>query len=150
MMKKVAMLLAVLTASGASEIPSGRYCGDLSLMFSSEHIELFINEENETFDFGAKGLMTIPWCPGNAYTKEVNEKTGDINGRPDVNKLTKCLEHELRHIGGVKDGKVPISVTWKKETDTIDMAITGVPVLGELSISLSRDCKKHLADHDEL
>ena len=87
-MKRVSALLLALAASSTAETtaegPAGRYCGEVSLMFAKEHVEIWVNEENDTFDFGATGVMTVPWCPGNTFTKEINPDTGDIQGLPDV------------------------------------------------------------------
>ena len=32
----------------------------------------------------------------------------------------------------------------------MEMTISGVPIIGEFTVDLTRDCKKHLADRDEL
>eukprot|EP00755_Sulcionema_specki_P021597 Sspe_Gene.74534::Locus_46364_Transcript_1_1_Confidence_1.000_Length_604::g.74534::m.74534 len=127
------LMLAVAAAAEVATSPTGRFCTEISVLVASEWVELWVNHEKSTFDFGATGLATIPWCPGNKYSFETDED-GNIIGEPIMGQATKCLLHELRHVNGE-----PPLVKWNRNEDTISVSLRGVPVLGELSFTLDRD-----------
>ena len=60
---------------------TGRYCGSVSLLLASEYVELWVHAHSKTFDFRARGIATVPWCPGNKFSEEIKDN-GDRVGVP--------------------------------------------------------------------
>eukprot|EP01059_Diplonema_ambulator_P029766 TRINITY_DN4952_c0_g2_i1.p2 TRINITY_DN4952_c0_g2~~TRINITY_DN4952_c0_g2_i1.p2 ORF type:complete len:182 (+),score=66.81 TRINITY_DN4952_c0_g2_i1:42-587(+) len=119
--------------------PAGKYCTTFDVLFLKETIELYVFHVSGRFSFKAKGAMTIPPCDHNKYIKSDPDDDGNIIARPDMNEPEACLLHELRHLGPEGMENPPVEILWQKETDTVDVRITAVPIIGEISFSLTKD-----------
>eukprot|EP00754_Rhynchopus_humris_P035914 Rhum_TRINITY_DN17567_c0_g1::Rhum_TRINITY_DN17567_c0_g1_i1::g.166068::m.166068 len=141
----IVLFAAAAAAKEAEDGPSGRYCGSVNLLLASEYVELWIHARSKKFDFRARGVATVPWCPGNRFVESETTASGDKIGVPDMTKLTKCLKHEMRHL--TPGDEAPIKVTWKKASDSLSVTLKRIPVIGKISLSLTREaCEEYVTN----
>eukprot|EP01064_Diplonema_japonicum_P023286 TRINITY_DN3371_c0_g1_i1.p2 TRINITY_DN3371_c0_g1~~TRINITY_DN3371_c0_g1_i1.p2 ORF type:complete len:149 (+),score=35.76 TRINITY_DN3371_c0_g1_i1:71-517(+) len=142
-MKVLLMMLCLFACVEAkNQDAAGTYCTKFDVLVLQETIELTVYHISKKFDFKASGAMTIPACNGNKYIKHETEESGDYVASPDMNQPNACLLHELRHLGTAAIEEPPVSILWHKETDSISVRITDVPIIGEVSFTLTKEACK--------